>query len=294
MNAADFLAQAARDTEAALDSLLPLAEGPERPLYEAMRYSVFAGGKRLRPALFLATAELFGLDRQGCLPWAAALEMIHTYSLIHDDLPGMDNDDWRRGRPTCHVAFGEALAILAGDGLLTEALGLLMRPLSFAEPLRQLKAAGLIADRAGASGMVGGQAAEFALANGALGREQLDYIYERKTGALFAAAILSAALLAGADEQALAALGSYCRYLGLAFQITDDVLDVESSREELGKPIGSDRRNGKITYASLLGCGPARQRAGEAAARAATALKMFGPKAAVLRDLAPLLTERRN
>ncbi len=292
MTTADFIMAAALDTNAALEQLLPPAEGPESPLYEAMAYSALAGGKRLRPALFLATAELFGLNRQDCLAWAAALEMIHTYSLIHDDLPGMDNDDFRRGRPACHKAYGEAMAILAGDALLTQAFCLLSRPLPNIGPGRQLRALGLVAAQAG--GMVAGQAAEFALAGGEIGLAELKYIYARKTGALFQAAVLSAALLAGAEAAALTALADFCYHLGLAFQISDDALDVAGSAEDLGKPIGSDARNQKATYAALLGCGQAWQAARDEAGLAVAALADFGKEADLLRGFPALFSERRK
>lgn len=290
-----YLAQAARDIDAALQSLLPSRQtAPENELFFAMRYSVFAGGKRLRPALFIAVLEAFGQERGPYLPFAAALEMIHTYSLIHDDLPAMDNADLRRGQPSCHKAFGEALAILAGDGLLSQAFALMSAPIAGMEPERQLRALRLTAHLAGLGGMVAGQAAELAAAQQPPERELLDYIYDGKTGALFIAAVQSAAILAGAEEADIAALGKYAQNLGRAFQIIDDVLDISGSRAELGKTVGSDAKNQVGTYAALFGCEQARQYALAAAGQAGQSLDSLGAEADLLRGLIPLLTERRK
>lgn len=290
-----YLTQAAQDTNTALQELLPLRQtSPESELYFAMRYSVFAGGKRLRPALFFAALEAFGRERGPYLAFAAALELIHTYSLIHDDLPAMDDDDLRRGRPTCHKAFGEALAVLAGDGLLSHAFVLMSAPIPAVEPARQLAALKQVAYLAGIGGMVAGQAAEFAARGAAAERGLLDYIYDGKTGALFAAAVQSAASLAGAAEAEIAALDVYARRLGRAFQIVDDVLDVSGDQAELGKPVGSDAKNELSTYVTLFGCEQARQYAGELAEQARQALADFGPRADLLRGMTRLLTERRK
>lgn len=292
---AAYLIQAAQDTDAALQSLLPLRQvAPESELFFAMRYSVFAGGKRLRPALFIAVLEAFGQNRRPFLPFAAALELIHTYSLIHDDLPAMDNADLRRGQPSCHKAFSEALAILAGDGLLSQAFVMMSEPIADIDPARQLRALRLTAHLAGLGGMVAGQAAELAAAQQPPERSLLDYIYDGKTGALFAAAVQSAAILAGAEETDITALGRYAQYLGRAFQIIDDILDIGGDQVELGKAVGSDAKNQLTTYASLFGCLQARQYAMEAAEEAKEALDSLSVKADLLQGLIPLLTERRK
>jgi len=264
-----------------LDEMLPPPEGSARLLAEAMRYSVFNGGKRLRPALFCATLEIFDRDYTPYLPYAAAIEMIHCYSLIHDDLPAMDDDLLRRGQPTCHIAFSEAMAILAGDGLLSLAGEILARPLSNVPPARQMAAAAEI--MADAGHMVRGQAIELSTGDGGIDCRRLEEIYEGKTAALFRAAVMGAACLAGADARQMAALGEYSSALGLAFQITDDILDIKGQTALVGKPTGSDAKNDKLTYAALLGCEEAAIEARAAADKALTALAYFGQEAGMLR-----------
>jgi geranylgeranyl diphosphate synthase type II len=278
--------------DAALDRTLPEPPAAPAPVCEAMRYSVMAGGKRLRPMLVLATAEAVS-ERQGAgssaalivaLPAACAVEMIHTYSLVHDDLPAMDNDTMRRGRPTAHVVFGEGMAILAGDGLLTEAFALLAReptggsdgsgaPLDLAR--RRLRALAVLAEAAGAAGMVGGQALDLRAAEpGAapLDAESLTAMHGRKTGALIRGSALAGAILAGASAAEEAAIGEYGQALGLAFQIVDDILDVEGASADLGKTAGKDAAAGKPTYPALFGLAESRRLAAECAARARAAL----------------------
>lgn len=288
-----YLKTAARDVERALDQLLPLPRlAPERELYFAMRYSLFAGGKRLRPALFFAALEAFGRERTPFLPFAAALEMIHTYSLIHDDLPAMDDDDLRRGQPTCHVRYGEALAILAGDALLTHAFALMLQPMAGAAPADQMAAAREVAWQAGIGGMVAGQAAEIVSLQSEVDEGLLTYIYQGKTSALFAAAVVSAAHLCGAAQEEIAALREYAKHLGLGFQIIDDVLDVEGDTAKLGKPVGSDEARELTTFVTLYGCEAARQRAAQEAEAARCSLDIFGGSAAMLRQFPALLAER--
>jgi geranylgeranyl pyrophosphate synthase len=261
-----------------------------------MRYSVMAGGKRLRPMLVLAAAEAVG-ERHGAgasaamivaLPAACAVELIHTYSLVHDDLPAMDDDTMRRGRPTAHVAFGEGMAILSGDGLLTEAFALLAReptggadgsaaPIDLAR--RRLRAVGIIAEAAGAAGMVGGQAVDLeAAAPGAppLDAESLKAMHGRKTGALIRGSALAGAILAGASPDEEAAIGEYGQALGLAFQIVDDILDVEGVSADLGKTAGKDAAAGKPTYPALFGLAESRRLAADCAVRARAALERAG------------------
>jgi geranylgeranyl diphosphate synthase, type II len=279
-----------RQVESALDAFLPSPpQAPER-VCEAMRYSVMAGGKRLRPMLVLASAEAVaertGLDPDAAvalaLPAACAVELIHTYSLVHDDLPAMDNDTLRRGRPTAHVVFGEGMAILAGDGLLTEAFVLLAREPATAPSIdarelaiRKLEASRVIADAAGAAGMVGGQAIDLEAAlPGAVPPDAaaLKGMHARKTGALIRGSALAGAAMAGAAGAHRAAIDAYGEALGLAFQIVDDILDVEGASADLGKTAGKDAAAGKPTYPALFGLEGSRRLAWECAERALAAL----------------------
>jgi len=276
-----------------LENIFSPSKRPEEVLYQAMNHSLLAGGKRLRPALHLATAEALGKDSKKYISFACALEMIHTYSLIHDDLPAMDNDDWRRGKPTCHKAYGEANAILAGDALLTHAFVLMLTSASngFA-PQLVLEATKKVAWAAGLQGMIVGQVLDVNAENKNLNITEMQYIHKHKTGALFAASVLSAAILAEANEAQMAALQEYCYNLGLAFQITDDILDVVGDEAKLGKPIGSDDRNHKATYPALVGIEKSRQLAAAAAAAAAQALNPFGQDGAMLAELPEYLLSR--
>jgi geranylgeranyl diphosphate synthase type II len=293
MSAADFETFAdgcRRDLEQALAAWLPAPPDacPER-LHEAMRYSLLAGGKRMRPVLVLAAADAVGLGhpdaRRLALPAACALEMIHTYSLVHDDLPAMDNDTLRRGRPTNHVVYGDALAILAGDGLLTEAFALLAREPALDGPAiatRKLQAIALIARAAGAWGMVGGQVLDLQW-EGAPRQDRaeddlarLQDVHARKTGALIRAATGAGAIMAGGTPAQVAAVDAYAIELGLCFQIVDDVLDVEGDAASLGKSAGKDAAAGKLTYPALFGVEGSRQRARECAERGHAALASAG------------------
>jgi geranylgeranyl diphosphate synthase type II len=267
----EWLARRRTEVEAALDRYLPSADDVPARLTEAMRYSLLAGGKRLRPMLVLASAEA-SAESQGhssadvmplAMPAACAVELIHTYSLVHDDLPAMDDDTMRRGRPTAHVVFGEGLAILAGDGLLTEAFALLAREprsspsVSGAElASRKLQALAAIAEAAGAMGMVGGQAIDLDASSAGVPRLDaagLRDMHARKTGALITGSTVAGAIMAGAPPSHLAAARAYARSLGLAFQIVDDILDVEGASEDLGKTAGKDAAAGKPTYPALYG-----------------------------------------
>jgi geranylgeranyl diphosphate synthase, type II len=284
----DWLLAARDDIDAALGRYLPGEPACPARVAEAMRYSLFAGGKRLRPVLALAGAEAVAEclrtgvahARALALPAACALELIHTYSLVHDDLPAMDDDTLRRGRPTNHVVFGEGLAILAGDALLTEAFALLAREPDEAQladeglGARKLQTIRIIADAAGPCGMVGGQAIDLeAAGNGAaLDADALRMMHARKTGALIRAAALAGATMAGAPAPQLDAIGRYASELGLAFQIIDDVLDVQGASEDLGKTPGKDAAAGKPTYPALFGVEASRQLAAACAARAVQAL----------------------
>ncbi len=274
-----------REVERGLRCQLAAIEGPPE-LLAAMEYSLLAGGKRLRPALVMAARRLFdtGLDP---MPAAAALELIHTYSLIHDDLPAMDDDDLRRGRPTSHKRFGEALAILAGDALLTEAFGLVARAYAGVDPGRGLALTAELARAAGAAGMVGGQVLD--MAGEARDQPALERLQRMKTGALMTAAVRCGGLLGGADAGALAALTAYGRQIGLAFQVADDVLDVVGDRAALGKSTGKDAVQDKCTYPALLGLEPARGLVAALCTEAEDCLRRFDARAEPLREVATLL-----
>lgn len=262
---------------------------------EAMSYSLMAGGKRLRPLLLMAAADTVGADGNKFVKAAAALEMIHTYSLIHDDLPAMDNDDYRRGKLTNHKVFGEDIAILAGDALLTMAFECVAcQP--HAEPAVLVEVIGDIARYAGREGMVGGQVIDTQAenTNRPLSYEQLKVMHGAKTGALFKAAICSGAKLAGANKQELQALEEFAAAYGLVFQITDDILDVEGSFEELGKPIGSDARNNKVTYVSKYGLEGAKKLAKDIADEAKNKNAMFGERAQLLNAFMDQLLTRKS
>lgn len=241
--------------EQILSAYLPPEQGRARTVLQAMNYSVNAGGKRLRPLLLAETYTLFGGSEQVAEPFAAAIEMIHTYSLVHDDLPAMDNDEYRRGKKTSHAVFGEAMGILAGDALLTFAFETAAKGLELtADATRVARAMGLLAKKAGIYGMLGGQVIDVeAEGNQNLTLDQILEIHTLKTGALLEASMMIGAVLAGADEEDMGKLERIARNIGIAFQIQDDILDLTGTMEELGKPIGSDKRNEKVTYVTLEG-----------------------------------------
>ncbi len=282
-----YLEAARLQVEAALDGSL----GPERPesLREAMRYSLLAGGKRLRPILCLAACELAGGVAEQAMPTAVALEMIHTMSLIHDDLPAMDNDDLRRGRPTNHKVYGEANAILAGDALLTRAFEMVALRSPGVPAERLLAVVGELSLASGAPGLVGGQVVDLECEGKDVDLETLEYIHLHKTGALLRACVLSGAQIAGAPEALLQALRVYARGIGLAFQIIDDILDVTASSEVLGKTAGKDLTADKTTYPKLLGLEESRRRADALVAEAKAALAPFAQGEAGALKAAPLL-----
>jgi geranylgeranyl diphosphate synthase type II len=262
-------------------------------LHEAMKYSLFAGGKRIRPILALASYEACGGDAKKIIPQAAALELIHTYSLIHDDLPAMDNDDLRRGKPTNHKMFGEAMAILAGDALLTEAFFMMTQADIKIKPSILLKALREVTLAAGHNGMVGGQAQDIISEDAEPDSETLEFIHLHKTAALIKSSVRIGSILAGSRKKQLQALTRYGENTGLAFQIIDDVLDVEGSAEELGKPVGSDSRKKKMTYPSLYGIEGARKKANELISIAIDAIGIFSSEADPLREIAGYLAKRR-
>lgn len=289
-----YLMERLRLVETALDRYLPQVGTLPASLHESMRYSVFAGGKRIRPILMLAACETVGGDLQQALPAACAVEMIHCYSLIHDDLPVMDDDDLRRGKPTNHKVYGEDIAILAGDGLLTEAFILLSNP-DFAELLAartRNEVIHLLAKSAGSLGMVGGQVVDMESEGKEIDLPTLEYIHSHKTGALMLAAIECGAVIGGASPEQRKALVRYGQAAGLAFQIADDILDIVADQDVLGKNIGSDQERSKATYPALLGLGESRQRARELRDIALTALDSFGASAQPLRDIAGYIVDR--
>ncbi len=280
----------------ALAAYLPAVRGPAFRVVQAMHYSLFAGGKRLRPILCLAAAEAAGGGQEEALPLACALEMIHTYSLIHDDLPAMDDDDLRRGQPTCHKQFDEATAILAGDGLLTEAF----YTLAAAAPRFQgreallLEVQELLSEAAGYRGMVGGQMLDLMAEGRRVTLKELEMVHRLKTGALITAATRAGALAGGGSRPQVAALTAYGERFGLAFQITDDLLDVEGEAAEMGKAPGMDQKRQKATYPALLGLETSRQWAGRLVQEALADLEPFKERAAPLRELARYLLVRRS
>ena len=291
-----YLAERQQRVDQALARFLPAEDTLPASLHKAMRYSVFAGGKRVRPVLMIAACEAVGGDSSLVLPAACAMEMIHTYSLIHDDLPAMDDDDFRRGRPTNHKVFGEATAILAGDGLLTEAFVLLSNPevqgAIPAEVTRQV--IHTLARCAGSLGMVGGQVVDMESEGKQIDLPTLEYIHTHKTGALILAAIQCGALIGGASAEDFRSLSRYGEAAGLAFQVADDILDVVGVQAELGKDVGSDEARGKATYVALLGLETARERAIELRDLAVSALEPLGAPAEPLRQIAHYIVNRSS
>jgi geranylgeranyl diphosphate synthase type II len=294
-----FLGEQHARVDAELERLLPATEDYPASIHQAMRHSVFAGGKRLRPILCIESGRLFGGDEESLLRVGSALELIHTYSLIHDDLPALDNDDLRRGKPTCHVVFGEAMAILAGDALLTLAFEVLSAP----EPpttveLQDSRRRRVIHEIACAigtrAGMVGGQVVDIETTGRKADAATLEYIHSAKTGALIRAALRAGAIHAGATEEGLECVTVYGEKVGLAFQIADDLLDVLGSNESLGKTAGKDDREKKFTYPALHGVEESRRVAQRLVREAGEALHGFGDRARRLRDIADYLIARNN
>ncbi len=277
--------------------MLMSAEDSFPPLiHQAMRYAVFNGGKRLRPILVMEGARLAGQDPEKVMPTACAIEMLHSYSLVHDDLPAMDNDDFRRGKPTCHKVYGEANAILTGDALLTGTFELICRNAEIPgiELARVVRVIGEIARAAGSQGMIGGQVLDLEAEGQNIDYDALRTLHSLKTGQLFRASLRAGAILAGMDETGLQALSNYARHFGLAFQISDDILDIKGDEKLIGKPVGSDEKNNKTTYPSLFGLKRAAGLLEESVAACIDALAGFGPEGEFLRQLAYFTLYRDN
>lgn len=287
MSAESFLADKARKTVQALEAYLDTWEDVPDTLDQAIRYTLLADGKRLRPALVLGAADIIAGDDAPALPAACALEMIHTYSLIHDDLPCMDDDDVRRGKPTSHKMYGEAIAILAGDGLLAMAFDLLAKT-------NNAQVVAEVARAAGVAGMVGGQVADLQSERHHLDADDLRNIHRRKTGALIRASVRAGGIIAGANKAQLGMLSAFGENIGVAFQIADDILDVTGDEAALGKRVGSDHAKGKATYPALVGLEESRRLANEAVEAAIETLTGFGPEADAFRELARYIVERNR
>jgi geranylgeranyl diphosphate synthase type II len=294
MSLKEFLAEEVCLIDAALDRLSPPESAHPATIHRAMRYSLFAGGKRIRPILCRQSAAAISDDVPSALDAGCALEMIHTYSLIHDDLPSLDNDDFRRGKPTCHKVFGEAMAILAGDGLFTLAMQTLVR----IESLDAAARVRLVDELAFASGtvdgMIGGQVTDIEGERQAPTAELLDSIHRAKTGALLRASVRMGGVCAGGDPAQIEALSQYGEHVGLAFQIVDDILDVEESSEALGKTAGKDAAQGKITFPAVYGIDASRRMAHQQCAEAHDALARFGTRARRLHEIADLIVHRKS
>jgi geranylgeranyl diphosphate synthase, type II len=291
-----YLGEKKAIVDAALQNYFPDSEGLTSDLIKAMRYSLFAGGKRLRPILCIAGAEATGGFEDDVLPVACALEIIHTYSLIHDDLPMMDDDDLRRGKPTNHKVFGEPIALLAGDGLLTEAFSVMTSPEMAKRVPSQtlLQSIRMIARAAGHEGMVGGQAVDIQWEGRQADLEVVRFMHAHKTGAMITASVASGALLAGAQESQFRAVVSYGEKIGLAFQISDDILDIEGDSEIMGKRAGADEEKKKMTYPAVLGLEQSRALQNELVHGAIQALREFDGKAEPLRRIAQYIIERKK
>lgn len=289
-----YMKELATRTELRLQELLPESDCYPEVIHEAMRYSIFAGGKRIRPVLCMAACEAVCGNREIALDAACALECMHTYSLIHDDLPGMDNDDYRRGKLTNHKVFGEGMAILAGDALLNYAFEILANLDDGKNSALILQIIREIAKASGEAGMIGGQVVDILSEQKAPNLELLQYIHTHKTGALIVASVRVGAMLGGADQTQLEALTIYAHQLGLAFQITDDILDVIGDSNKIGKPVGSDEKNQKATYPTLFGLEQSQQMAKDAVDAAISALSSMGNDADWLRQLALYLLNREQ
>jgi geranylgeranyl diphosphate synthase type II len=294
LSAAQYLSQGKEYIDAAICGYLPNENTFPASIHKSMLYSILAGGKRLRPVLLIAAAEAVGGNRQDILPFAVATEYIHTYTLIHDDLPALDDDDLRRGKPTNHKVFGEAIAVLAGDALLTQAFYLMTDSslMSSIPPEKILQAAHDMTDAIGTSGMIGGQVVDIESEGKPISSETLEYIHVHKTGCLIKACIRAGAILSQSKLDQLEALSNYGGQIGLAFQIVDDILDITADQSQLGKDIGSDVDKKKATYPALYGLDKSKKKADELVEEGIACLEIFGEKADPLRDIGLFFTQR--
>ena len=295
MNFQDELTKRTEDAERVIGSFLPAEEGFARTMAQAMNYSMLAGGKRLRPILIQETYRLFGGEEKVVEPFMAGMEMIHTHSLIHDDLPALDNDDYRRGRLTTHKVYGEAMGVLSGVALLNYAYETMLQAFSLTEDQdRVIRALKVMAAKTGIHGMLGGQSVDVENDGKPLEKDMLDYIYRNKTSALIEASMMTGAILAGADEQEVSVVEEAAGNIGLAFQIQDDILDVTSTDEELGKPVHSDEKNNKVTYVTLFGIEKASEQVEILSEKAITLLKSLNKNNEFLYLLIEKLINRRK
>ena len=298
VNFQDELKKRTEEIEAVLKSYLPREEGFAKTMAQAMNYSVLAGGKRLRPMLILETSRMFGGEDKLAYPFMAAMEMIHTHSLVHDDLPALDNDDYRRGRLTTHKVYGEAMGVLSGVALLNYAYEVMLTAFDLAEDeesrVRVIKALKVMSHKTGLYGMLGGQSVDVENDGKPMSREMIDYIYENKTSALIEGSMMAGAILGGASAEEVAVVEKAASGIGLAFQIQDDILDVTSTAEELGKPIHSDEKNHKTTYVTLMGIDKASQQVAEMSEEAVKLLEGLNKKNEFLFTLVKELVGRRK
>ena len=282
------------EIESIIESFLPKQEGPQKTVIEAMNYSILAGGKRLRPMLMLETYYLFGGCGDVVNPFAAAIEMIHTYSLVHDDLPAMDNDEYRRGKKTTHAVYGETMGILAGDGLLNYAFETALRSLDIQRDENTAKALQILARKAGSYGMIGGQVVDIESEGKPIDIDTVTYIHKNKTAALIEASMMIGAILAGSDTDDLIKIEKAAMNIGIAFQIQDDILDIISTTEELGKPVGSDEKNQKTTYVSIKGLEQAKKDVQFLSKQALDILASFRNRNVFLEELVEMLIYRKK
>ena len=295
MTGEEKLAQRTAEAEAIVKKYLPSAEGFQKTVLDAMDYSVNAGGKRLRPVMMRESYRMFGGEGEEIEPFMAAIEMIHTSSLIHDDLPCMDNDTLRRGKPTAWVKYGYDMAVLAGDGLMIYAFETAAKALALgADPARTARSMQILAEKTGIYGMIGGQTVDVELTNQPIPEEKLDFIYRLKTGALLEASLMIGAVMAGASEDEVKKMEEVASLVGVAFQIQDDILDVTGSEEELGKPVLSDEKNNKTTYVTLKGLEKAKADEEEISRRAVQLLCSLEGDHEFLEELINMLTKRRK
>lgn len=295
MDIKGYFSKIKEEIDTALDSCLPSEDDYPPEINRAMRYSMFAGGKRLRPILLIASAEALGGKRETVLPFAGAIEMIHTYTLIHDDLPALDNDDFRRGRPANHKIFGEAAAVLAGDGLLTTAFQV-MTDVTLMDGIPApiiCRVTNEIARAVGTLGTIGGQIVDMQSEEQRIDISTLEYIHTHKTGKMICAAVRAGAILAGGSEKEIKVLTDYGEKIGLAFQIVDDVLDIEGDQKKLGKDVGSDIEKDKATYPSILGIDESKTKANKLVEQGIASLRDIGEKGKILNDIARYIVKRR-